>query len=102
MAGGGGGIIARVRRESPGEWYEISAPEMTVHVASASDLHITVGGIVDTPDSTTFENVRFEIEGTTITASRAVAEKAPDGSMIVKFTDATAVRPAAAATKLSE
>jgi len=76
---------------------------MTVQVANLRDLHGTMTSVVKTPDSITLEgDVRFEFEGTSITASRAVAEKAPDGSMIVKLTNATAVRSAAPATTLSE
>jgi bla regulator protein BlaR1 len=100
-----GPAVARVRRKSSGEYtgeYSISAPEMIVQVASVSDLHVTTGSIVETPDGITFEDVRFEVEGLSITASRAVAERAPDGGMIVKFTNATAARPAATGTKLSE
>ena len=74
---------------------------MTFQVASTGDLHGTVSNVVVTPDSFTFEgNVTFEVYGTSITASRAVAEKTPDGGLIVRLTNATADRPAAAAEKL--
>jgi len=99
----GGTAVVRVRRESPGEWYEISAPELTVQVANLRDLHGTMTSVVKTPDRITLEgDVRFEFEGTSITASRAVAEKTPDGGLIVRLTNATAVRTAAPASKLSE
>jgi hypothetical protein len=47
-------------------------------------------------------NVKFEIDGKTTTASRAVIETAWDGAMMLQLTDATLVGPHNAETPLGE
>jgi hypothetical protein len=47
-------------------------------------------------------NVRFDFNGTFLTASRAVAKKAPDGSMTLQIDDAKVVRSGVDVTPSSE
>jgi hypothetical protein len=82
-----------VRRDPSGQTI-LRAPAMTMRIGP---------NFTDTQGKFIFDgNVKFEIDGRSITASRAVIETAPDGAMMLQLTDATLVGPYEAETLLAE
>ncbi len=71
----------------------LAGPELVLHTAEGAQGRVTAERIESSPDSLVLVgNVRIELEGTSVTAARAVATHDADGNMTITLEDATVTR----------
>lgn len=70
----------------------LHSPELVLHLTDGTQLRGVSGSVVQSETSTVFENVKLEFEGTSLTATRAIATQTADGRMTLTAENAVVVR----------
>jgi hypothetical protein len=73
----------------------VAGPELVLHMAEGAQSQVTAERIESSPDSLTLlGHVRIELDGTSVTAARAVVTHDAEGNMTITVKDATVTRQA--------